>query len=701
MIARYPLSKVTVWVGALPVVIKPELQIFVGASGQVEAGITTGVHQEASVTIGADYVRGRAGSDFKDLSTASFDSGFDPPTLHAAAELKGYAGIKLATAVYGVAGPYAALQGFGRLTADINEDPWWTLDVGLEAQVGFEMKALKFKYGWTFTLFEYEIAHAEDPAPEKPAIAVDAVTNGTDPPYIAVGGPITWTYRVTNPGSVPLSSVTVDDDMLASADDPAYESGDANADGKLDRTETWVFEASGVAVAGAYANTGSARGTSPAGTVVSAADGSSYFGSAPGIHVDTVTNGSDGPALSAGDPITWTSTVTNTGNVPLSAVSVDDDQLAPGADPVYMSGDTNANARLDLAEQWIFSASGIAVAGTHSNTVTASGTGPANDTVSDADDSSYVGSASVSVEEFVIADDGLEDSSPAISGATVVWGNGGSGQLDVWGCDLGATPLTPYPIWQSAFFKRGFAISGDTIVWSDARNSYLESTPFGYSDIYGYKLGASGGELEICRYAGEQLHPDIDGDFVVWSDNRSGAWEIYGLDLPVGSGEPFVIATGVGTSSDWVEPAVAGDVVVWGQTGGIFGWRRGGSVFPITTATSSAPAISGDIVVWSEYRDVGMDIYGYDLAEGAEFAVCTAAGSQTDPDIDGDRVVWTDDRSGAWDIYGCSLTTMATFPICTAQGEQYEPAVSGNVVVWSDTRSGLGYPDIWGARLTP
>ena len=94
VIARYPLPKITVWVGPLPVVINPELQIFVGASGQVEAGITTGVHQEASVTIGADYVRGRAGSDFRDFSTASFDAGFHPPALHAAAELKGYAGVE-------------------------------------------------------------------------------------------------------------------------------------------------------------------------------------------------------------------------------------------------------------------------------------------------------------------------------------------------------------------------------------------------------------------------------------------------------------------------------------------------------------------------------------------------------------------------------------------------------------------------------
>ena len=48
---------------------------------------------------------------------------------------------------------------------------------------------------------------------------------------------------------------------------PAYQSGDANSNGKLDLGETWVYTATGTAIAGQYANTGTASGTDATGTV--------------------------------------------------------------------------------------------------------------------------------------------------------------------------------------------------------------------------------------------------------------------------------------------------------------------------------------------------------------------------------------------------------------------------------------------------
>jgi hypothetical protein len=53
-------------------------------------------------------------------------------------------------------------------------------------------------------------------------------------------GWVTYTYAVTNPGTVPLSGVTVTDNKVGTL---KYVSGDGNNDGLLDPFETWIYTA--------------------------------------------------------------------------------------------------------------------------------------------------------------------------------------------------------------------------------------------------------------------------------------------------------------------------------------------------------------------------------------------------------------------------------------------------------------------------
>ncbi len=154
---------------------------------------------------------------------------------------------------------------------------------------------------------------------QHPGIAVSTVTAvgpaEGDGLTILTGEPISWKYTVTNTGNVSLGGVSVTDSV--SGVNPAYVSGDANGDGKLDVDETWIYEASGMALADVYTNTGAASGTSPSGVPVNAQDGSSYFGAAPGFSVSLECKTDTEPIPQEG-PAVFTVTFTNAGNVDLS-----------------------------------------------------------------------------------------------------------------------------------------------------------------------------------------------------------------------------------------------------------------------------------------------------------------------------------------------------------------------------------------------
>ena len=55
---------------------------------------------------------------------------------------------------------------------------------------------------------------------------------------LAGGGMVTYTEKITNPGTVPLNIVTLSDDKCSPV---TFISGDTNGDSKLDPSETWTY----------------------------------------------------------------------------------------------------------------------------------------------------------------------------------------------------------------------------------------------------------------------------------------------------------------------------------------------------------------------------------------------------------------------------------------------------------------------------
>ncbi len=98
----------------------------------------------------------------------------------------------------------------------------------------------------------------------------------------------------------------------------------------------------------------------------------------PSIHVD---KSADPTTLDfPGGSVTYTYVVTNTGNVPLSDVTIDDDTCSPISGP---SGDANTNDLLDLTETWTYECT-TDVGSTTKNTVVVEATF-GEDTVDDTD----------------------------------------------------------------------------------------------------------------------------------------------------------------------------------------------------------------------------------------------------------------------------------------------------------------------------
>ncbi|WP_321418390.1 SdrD B-like domain-containing protein [uncultured Methanomethylovorans sp.] len=256
-----------------------------------------------------------------------------------------------------------------------------------------------------------------------PKIDLEKYTNGEDAdnapgPYVGIGSTVTWTYNVTNTGNVNLTSVVVSDNMGVI---PTYVSGD-NGNSILEVGESWIYNATGVATAGQYANIGNVTADYK-GTPVTDEDPSHYFGSSTAIDIEKYTNGEDadnapGPYVGIGSTVTWTYNVTNTGNVNLTSVVVSDNM---GVIPTYVSGD-NGNSILEVGESWIYNATGVATAGQYANigNVTADYKGTP---VTDEDPSHYFGSSTaIDIEKYTNGEDADNAPGPYVGiGSTVTW----------------------------------------------------------------------------------------------------------------------------------------------------------------------------------------------------------------------------------------------------------------------------------------
>ena len=169
---------------------------------------------------------------------------------------------------------------------------------------------------------------------------------------------------------------------------PAYVSGDSDADSKLDLSETWIYSCSHTVTQAELDAGGNLSNTVTADSNESGPDTDTLvIPISQNPLLEVVKSSTTSSVSAAGQVVPYRFAVSNKGNVALTGITVTD----PKCDlaPAYVSGDSDADSKLDLSETWIYSCSHtvtqaeLDAGGNLSNTVTADSneSGPDTDTL--------------------------------------------------------------------------------------------------------------------------------------------------------------------------------------------------------------------------------------------------------------------------------------------------------------------------------
>jgi uncharacterized repeat protein (TIGR01451 family) len=223
---------------------------------------------------------------------------------------------------------------------------------------------------------------------------------------VQAGDVITYTYVVTNTGNVTVSGVDVSDNHPGTGTLGDITTGDATdgvlPGGTVTFTATYTVTQEDIDNNTAITNTATATATGANNAPAEATDTETITPEAASASIEITKTGTyndtdgDGRA-SAGDQITYTFTVENTGNVTLTGVTVTDPKVTVSGTPIAVMAPGALDGSTFTAVYTLTQAD--IDAGTFTNTATA--TGQYNGDVTDTDDDvqNFVRTATVSIQK--------------------------------------------------------------------------------------------------------------------------------------------------------------------------------------------------------------------------------------------------------------------------------------------------------------
>jgi uncharacterized repeat protein (TIGR01451 family) len=222
------------------------------------------------------------------------------------------------------------------------------------------------------------------PISQVPALQV--VKTSTTTAVTGAGQVVSYGFALTNLGNVTLTGITVADPKCDAA--PVGPTGDIDADTALDLTETWTYTCGHTVTQAEIDAGGNLSNTVTAGSTESQPVTDILdipITQTPGL---SIAKTSTTTAITAPNQVVpYTLTVTNTGNLSLTGITVTDEKC--DAAPAYVSGDTSDDQMLQPTETWTYTCDHTVTpteadaGGSLSNTVTADSaeTEPVTDTL--------------------------------------------------------------------------------------------------------------------------------------------------------------------------------------------------------------------------------------------------------------------------------------------------------------------------------
>jgi uncharacterized protein YfaP (DUF2135 family) len=159
-VAKWTASPITIMAGAVPLVFVPELVLNIGASASVDASLSTGYKQTFDYWTSLTWE-----NTWSKTQGVNKQFSYSPPSLDASISAEAYLEPELDILLYGLAGPKASTKGYLSFGADIDECPWWSLDLGIDVLVGIAPGVFSDDIEYNLPAFQlvapYEIASAD------------------------------------------------------------------------------------------------------------------------------------------------------------------------------------------------------------------------------------------------------------------------------------------------------------------------------------------------------------------------------------------------------------------------------------------------------------------------------------------------------------------------------------------------------------
>jgi uncharacterized repeat protein (TIGR01451 family) len=213
------------------------------------------------------------------------------------------------------------------------------------------------------------------------------MAKSADPTTVdAVGQVVTYTFHVTNTGNVTLTEVTIDETAFSGSGAPPVAicpPGPLAPGDSVDCTATYTVTQADID-SGSIANTAVATATPPGeGTPPVSPPSSAAVEAAHTPALTMVKSADPATVNAAGQVVTYTFHVTNTGNVTLTAVTVDETTFSgtgSAPTPACSPGPLAPGASVDCTATYTVTQADID-GGSIANTATASATGPGDEAV--------------------------------------------------------------------------------------------------------------------------------------------------------------------------------------------------------------------------------------------------------------------------------------------------------------------------------